>query len=303
MKQIAVAAALILLCCSYLSCKHDPIQINTEGVYLLAIESPRGLTDKPAVRYSFEYDDNGRITKIFFFTDSIPVMTLYDISYVGNEILMTNPSDTIHLFLDGNNNVVQRIFSSFHIFIRPDHTERHIYNHDTAYYQYNGDGLLTRQTYDKWKRDTFTAGPKIDDTTICKGEVNYAITDRDVTDSKDSAQIEYRAYTEAGTSTYRKTAVTTSSYQYFKLYQNKTDFSNSAVLNELNVYSLLPLNEGYAHLPNNVYIYYMERDEFNNTNSSNYSISNEFDFNSYRFMESRTGPNLPLEKLSFVYNR
>ena len=86
-------------------------------------------------------------------------------------------------------------------------------------------------------------------------------------------------------------------------FPNKTDFSNAAILNELSIFTFLPMNKHYALLPSRVNIAQTEKDQNGNVTFTNNSILNyEFAYNLFGFVSSSVSAPVPDHKQSFVYS-
>ena len=307
MRAICILITATILTAGFLSCKKEKNNIDEDDVRIVAIESGAGLSSSPSMRISFEYDQLGRIESVNIKGDSIAPTTLYKINYLSNQIVMVGHSDTIQMILDANKNVSKRIWTIHeqnqldpdNIFYR--------YAVNTTIAEYNDAGLLVKESIADWDTTWYNSGASTSYMGQYTGSVSYTNAGNDLMNRKEVSEINWSNHTVTGTIITKRSWEYNFSFGYAKAYENTTDFSNAAVLNQLTRYFwgyYVPLNKGYAHFPDQMSWSYIERDENGNTISShNSTFNDEFTYNSYGFLLTRTDPNLPMGKVKFVYDR
>ena len=141
-------------------------------------------------------------------------------------------------------------------------------------------------------------------TTRSAGTSNYTIHNNKVLGaqlSSNGATLLQQSGTRYLTS---KTHESNHAYHYTKTYPFKTDFSNAAVLNELNFFQGVPVSRSYAFLPDKIESSTIDKDGNGTiTSSGNYTIKQHFTYNSYGFVASRFDEDMPGMVTTFIYSK
>jgi YD repeat-containing protein len=262
-------------------------------------------------------DPAGKIRQISSKLDNAPSPEiLYNILYNSNspnEIIVAVPAivtngneitDTTHLFLDGNNRVTKRIRLAFETYYAPQNLPKRTYTFDTTTYEYDGAGLLIKETRGGIDSTWFNPGTVETTNTRTTGESTYTNTNGDL--KLVISLTHTTTITRAGSNTFIDIHGSKGnlSFQYVQLYPNKTDFKNAAVLNQLELFGDLPMNKNYQHLPSYSQLVYQELDQFGATISGHTTAtSNQFTHNYYGFVETKMDPASPDAKVTFVYSQ
>jgi hypothetical protein len=310
-RMITSLAAFVVFCFFLASCTKNKIDVNTEEVRLTAIEmQSTGSTSSITIDYS----SAGKITKLVNHPANQPAVTIFNVSYNGNEIIMVTPevndgsvkiTDTTILVTDGNNRVQKKIRCSFQEFKAPQHNPQRTYIYDTVLYEYDAAGLLKKEAHSS--RDTTWFNPPTGlstSTTRRVGGVSYTNSNGNVTSINDVSDFTAVKYERGNVFTVRNNTVIATSFDYTKAYNNKTDFANTAILNELQVFAGAPLNKSYANLPDKMTVTTISKDGSGTvTSSQSYTINNSMGYNNYGFLLNRSDPATPAQKTTYIYNK
>src|SRR5690349_21765002 len=152
MKNIVAVLSLCIFSLIFSSCKKEKDTVNTDQVRLVEIISQLNATDQSHTNIS--YDQNGRISKVTSHINNQASLTLFDVSYSANEIMLTvSPQndasitilDTIRLTLDANQRVSKRISKSLQEYRPPFNNLQRTFEYDTSVYEYDAAGLLKKE--------------------------------------------------------------------------------------------------------------------------------------------------------------
>lgn len=307
MRIICILITAIIFTSGFLSCNKDKNNIDQDDVRVLAIEGAPGLSNKPSMRLSFDYDQLGRIESVFIEGDSIVLTKLYAIKYLSNEIIMLGHADTIQLMTDANGNVSRRIWAHHYQYQLGPGYLLFRYDIDTTFSEYNTEGLLVKETYTYWDTSWNNVDALKTDMSHYTANISYTNSGNDLTNVKHRSEMISFHHTPSGTDIYKRSWEYGNSFGYTKAYGNNTDFSNAGVLNQLTGFFwglMPPLDKNYAHFPDQISWSSIERDENGNiVRSDNGTLSDEFTYDSNSFLLTRTDPNLPMGKVKFIYNR
>ena len=317
MKKYSTLVGPIIFCLvSTSACKKDKPVVNPDEVRLTGLDTKvNGGTS--TLHISFVYDPNGKIRQITSRLDNAASPNiLYNVLYNANnpnEIVVAVPAivtigneitDTTRLFVDGNNMVTKKIRFAFEGYKAPQNLPKRTYTFDTTTYEYDGAGLLIKET--RGGIDSTWFNPGIVETTNIRttGESAYTNTNGDL--KKVISLNHTTTTTRVGSNTIIEIRGSSSNFslQYNQLYPNKTDFKNAAVLNQLNLFAGLPMNKNYQHLPSYTQLIYQELDQNGGTISGYTSFSNnQFAYNYYGFVESKIDAAAPQGKVTYVYSQ
>ena len=296
-KQVYFLAAAINAL-FFVSCKKDNQNSNTDGPRITTIEETQGAY--VFYRFSFEYGGDGKINKIIVMTDSVPTSTYYNVSYSQNKIVMARSriKDTTYLFLDANDRVVVRLRKSFQA---PFNIPQQTLTFDTTHYEYNSSGLLVKETYGRLDT-TWYPGTVQTMTIRTTGTTEHSFSGGDAIMVKTVVQRSIVTSNGSNINVTKRSTENTNTYGYTLSYPNETDFSNAAVLSELKLYTDLPLNKNYSHLPDKITNTYIDKDENGTIISSGTSTTApRFTYNANGFIDTKSNPPLTLGTMKFVY--
>lgn len=186
----------------------------------------------------FEYDAEGRIVVVKRAMNNDPLQKTMTITYDGNEVILTFTPFTdslstlyreIHLTLDNSGKLLKRIYRGNSVFLQP--SSRYQASGDTMNFVYDGSGFLktvtVRRFDSSWyapangssNRRTFTNQYTTVDGKLTNvdqlGFETRIVTNNNVTIFNDTRTLEYHA-----------------NFGYTKLYPNKYDCTNAAILNQ-----------------------------------------------------------------------
>jgi len=269
-------------------------------------------SDRDTTRYDYEYDGSGRVSRILTTQNNQPRTTFYDIRYNGNEIILTqsglstpdhNLRDTIHLFTDGNNQVLKRIKKQFSEYTGPNHNPQRSWHYDTTTYEYNADGLLMKSIRSSY--DTTWYNPGSPRTTVVRSlaTTTHTINDGNLVQTKEITNIAQVERTTTDVFFDNRSTELTKNFRYNLSYLNKTDFSNAAVLSEVNWFSQIPFNKKYRNLPNHIDVVLILKDQNGSVNGSlSTQFSYQYTYNANGFIDSRDQLG-PFEKVTYEYEK
>ena len=304
--MIRLILLLNAICFFFLSCKKN--DINTEEVRLTAIETQfAGGSNRIAI----EYNSSGKIVKLTSQSASQPLVTLFNVSYNGNEITMVVPevinglarvTDTLRLTTDRNGRVQTKIrVSSQEYFANPQRT----YIYDTVLYEYDVAGLLAKELH--YNKDSTWFNPSAglrNSVSRTIGTAIYTNSNGNLTSINEVSDFTATTLDRGNIYLAKTNTVTVTMFEYTKAFKNKTDFSNAAILNELRFLSGAPLNKNYANLPEKTTITSTTKDGSgtiisNQSSTGSWSLS----YNDYGFLSGRNNPAVSTEKTTYIYNK
>lgn len=298
---------VLVLAVVALSCRKEKKQVNPADVRLLRTESvTAGITHKR----NFEYDASGRIIGVTHQENNKAPVPYLTITYNGNEVTLTGPVfgpafiDETKLTLDAEKRVVKKTKYSYLEFGPPVTNPQRTYIYDTLVYEYDAAGLLKKATGNIYDSTWYNPGQPTIALTRSSVVVNYTNTNGNLatinkitTETGNSWQVGGPA--PQGATTTREENVV---FQYNRVYANATDFTNAAILNEIELFNLSPLNKKYANLPEKATISSVTRDQAGNTIFSSNDVTNvTLGYNSYGFLSSLLQAS-GTEPVRFIYN-
>jgi hypothetical protein len=242
------------------ACRKNPS--NPEDLRLLKLKfTDSALTNTNYL--SFEYDADGRIAKLLSSTNNNTPVTIADISYTANKIIITTPAihnaaldavDAIEYTVDGDNRPVQRIQNHFNEFKAPTNLPQRDFTADTALYEYDGSGLLIKITGRKRDSTWFNPGSVQTTTDSWQYSTVYMNTGGNVQKIVKTSQKNSRLISGSTVLNNSYTIDETHLFEYTHSYQNKTDFTNALVLTEFGLLSDIayPLNKNYKNFPDKI---------------------------------------------------
>ena len=312
-KPLSLCLALVCACTILFSCKKDKSpgpNPNPGEIRLSGIEMKSGGN---SYRYILQYDNLGRIEKVSHASNDEPGTTLFNVTYEANDIILTRPMhedpsiqimDTIRFSLDLDGNVRSRLQYRYVKSIAPNGDESRTYIHDTTVCEYNAEGLLTNLMHNlqdsTW---TFANGGNESKKVLRKMELaDYIIEGSKLSFINRRGDVSETTYTGGNTTIVATIEEAVIEFDYAKAYQNKIDFSNAAVLNELHAFTDLPLNKNFAYLPNTVHTT-KTRKNMDGVIFSTTSVSaqNDFTFNADGYVVSKEDSGNPGTKVMYWY--
>lgn len=307
----AFTALLFLTSCVVLfsNCKKEK-DINTEEVRLQAIETIQSNGD--INKLFFDYDANGRITKISSGRNNETPTTNFIITYSGNEVVipyavtddaMATIKDTLRLLLNTDQQVIKRMFHSFQEFKAPTHTPQRTNIYDTTTYSYDAAGLVKQGTHGAFDTTWYNPGVETIIVSRTAGLTNYTLKDGNIEGS--TKVVTTTGYNKQGgvVSAYKSSNETTTSYVYAKAYLNKTDFKNAGILNELQL-AFPSLSKYLRNVPEKISVTDVTKNANGTiTSSSSFTVNQQFSYNKYGFIHTLFDPASPTLKTTYVYNK
>jgi hypothetical protein len=285
-----VPAIVILSAFLGTACKKD---VDTKDVRFTAYSDFDGVNLRTI---KAKYDGSGRIIQLLHKENNAPEIVFYDVSYKGNEIIMSRSgttdtitsADSIILLVDAAN-MVQRKIGKLTIQMKPfpGGPAQRIFSDDTTLYEYDANSLLKKKTLHRYDSSWWMAYGQAGAEAQVVTEVTDYINVRGNVISYTMTRNETRRMYEYGTRSVENTSTTEDwSFDYGLNYPNKTDFSNAAVLGQACVWVDAPMNKNYRNLPNQ----YRYTSRFTDANGSvyqkNYNGVYVLKYNSYGFLAS-----------------
>jgi hypothetical protein len=299
-KAMVLFAGMIVFFVFPLSCKKN--DVNPDEVRLVALES----TDSTGTyKTVFDLDDLGRIIKVH--ESGAPQVAIMNVVYQNNQIIITQPQtnndaittiDSVVLIINADNRVQKRIATSFLETKPPLNLPQRTYIYDTTIYEYDGAGLLNKETYRQRDSTWFNPGQVQIFLSIRNGMSTYVNSNGNVMSTNSNLESTSSTYQNGTLYTSKHTIMSNTSFEYAKGYANKTDFRNAAVLDELNLLQI-HFNRNYKNLPDKIKRSSEEKDERGTIVSSNATNSDiVVTYNSYGFITSANNGSH-----RFIYNR
>ncbi len=147
MNKLTVSA--ILIAALFFTCKKNDT-VNTSEVRLLKMNS-KDINSTVTSSTVFDYDQQGRITRVST-TGNFPTVIVADITHSGSDIIITPTAEAfpqsggfvqeIRYTVDASGRPLRRIESSTLII---SDLPQYTYKTDTANFEYDGTGLLTKK--------------------------------------------------------------------------------------------------------------------------------------------------------------
>jgi hypothetical protein len=301
---LLTVTCLILL----LACTKDKKKINPEEVRLIGWEFKADNGDMH--RFTISYDGADRISRFSTSLNNQSQKTLFTVIYSANEAIMvrfppSDPSltiaDTIRLILDGTGRPLDRIEHNFAEFSSP-HPPQRSYKYDTIHYEYDGVGLLIKET--RVYRDTTWFNPGVIETSVTTltGMRNYSSAGENIVAHSTTSSSSSVTRRLGNIYTSGRSSESTVSFEYKQDYQNKTDFTNAAILKELHFWGDVAFDKSNINIPEKITTASIEKDQNGAVISSQNSTQNFlFTYNSYGFVSSVADPANPNSKTIFLY--
>jgi hypothetical protein len=243
----------------FIGCRRDTI--TTDDIRLLQTKTADPVNGK-IYYYLFEYDAAGRITKLLSSVNNDVPVTVADISYNGNKVMIRLPEihnssidyvDQIEYTADATNKPLQRVQNVFLEFKAPVHNPQRDFKTDTANYQYDAAGLVTI-TGNRRDSTWFNPGTVSTHTDFWQYSSSYNTAGGNLEKIIKTTLKNYRFIT--GSTTIITSKVTEENYvfEYNRAYFNRTDFTNALILTEFSVLydDVYPLDKNYKNVPDKI---------------------------------------------------
>ena len=308
-KSISLFAIFAFSIFIFTACgKKDVLQV--QDLKLLKIESTSG-TGTSSI--NLQYNSAGRIVKVTSTgTDAPNTTTIFEVVYSGPEIILIRPpvsnsntelSDSIYLKVDASGKLSRRIESVFfESTLSPNHQRS--FTVDTIWYQYDAASHLTKEIRSYHDSTWFDNGNISISNLITTGVKDYiingnnleAINYSDTTKSKGPPN--FTDYHTLWTST------TTHTFTYARQNPFTTDFSNAAVLNEINLFTQVPVIGNFAMLPTKTDFSSSQKDTNGAVFSSdNGSHEDQFTYSFTRLVSTNTSSMNPTAIQRYIYGK
>jgi len=315
MKKIITPSILFACILLISSCKKDnEPNFNTDEVRLIGVDSKISATD--VSHTVIEYDGNGRINRVSSHMNNQTAQTVLNISYSGNVILLVKPPindagstiiDTTRLFLNSTGQVTQRISSSYQEFKAPFNQPQKTFIYDTTTNEYDADGFLKKASKESWdstsvlnQSNGMVSTSIIHDTYIA----NHTISNGNLTAISSIGTMSSETRYNGTIHTFKKSTENNITYHYTNSSANKTDFTNAAILDEINILTFAPINKNYKNLPDKNTETTIEKDQNGSvTNTFTSSVEWQYTYNSYGFIATMFDPAVPDYKTTYIYNK
>ncbi len=301
--------AISLLALALASCKSDTNELpNNQPVLLLGYQAFNGTSSE---QIALDYDADNRITRVSRLTPSQPPVTIYDISYAGNEITLTRPftnndsitlQESIVLTVDGDK-LVKRVERSFFEFKAPTSLPQRSYIYDSIGYTYSGE---LRESAGGVHYDSTWFNPGTEQILRDTQYITHSFVNNGGNLSSSNRLIQYVSTKEESGNTVvtKRSLEEAMTYGYSSSYLNKTDFLNQVILQELNVFNFGLINSAYTNIPDQLSTSLTDRDELGNVISTSSATYNRvISYNAEGYLETITDAANPQIKTTYFYNR
>ena len=263
-----------------------------------------------SMRYDYVYDESNRLTKIYYKALGQTTATSYLITYSDNQVTMLyyNPfllvvahKDSIVLQFDQRNLLVKRIGAHTNVFSAPIGRN---YSYDTTTYGYNSQQLMTSALYTSY--DSTWSNPLSPQTDVRRitGSTTYTISNNNLAQRIESNSTIQVIRSGSSSTTNKLGSELTEAFDYSAAYLNKTDFTNSVVLSEVNPISELPIASQFRNLPNKVTAVDKTKDANGNvTNTVTTITTYQFTYGSGGLVATKTDSNSPTGVMRYTYGQ
>jgi YD repeat-containing protein len=296
MRKFHMLLTATALCIFIFSCKKNKGNSNPLLLSYAVYNAPND-----SLRYDYVYDESNRLTHIYIKPQSQSTATSYLITYSNNQIVMLyyNPflpgmshKDSIVLFIDSRNLLTKRIGSHYTQSV-PGVTSK-TYSYDTTTYQYNSQGLKISESFSG--HDSTWENPLSPQTTVRQStsSTTYTIANNNLTQRVENSSTTQVVRNSSSTTTTKLGFEMTETFEYSSAYPNKTDFTNSLVLTEVNPITQIPIAAQYKNFPNKMTTVTKTKDGNGNVTSTVTSQSTyQHTYNSDGFVATKTDSNAP----------
>ena len=303
MKRIAV----ILVLLASISCKKDKAY-KPEDVRLIKAES---MQNGNTYRTLISYNTDGKISQVSHQVNEDAPTTYFDVRYVNGEIQLIEPAnnsintaDTIRLYLGSNGQLVRRVRFSFFEIKPPVGFPQRTYTYDTTSFEYDASGFVTRETQHIQDSTWSNNGSVQTTVNYNDGVTNYTISNANLVTVENTTNSSFVGRTS--TTTFSGTLGSSTSSlnsEYANAAPNNTDYSNAAILNELNLFPIEPVNKNFAQLPTKKTSTSIQKDKNGVVTSSDSFTSNyAFTYTLLGLVASQFDPAHPESKLVYTYS-
>ena len=284
---------IITLAVLLFSCKKDQAKIDSSTVRLTGYSI--GVTER-----SFEYDAQGRIIKYLNAVSGGPKETLAIVTYNVGEATIIYPginnaggvtTFSVKYNLNAEGKPSRRIAEDRLEFFAPSNIPQRTFKNDTSSYQYDNQGLLLQVNHSSkdsaWSLPS-AGSPEIA-VSIIRTTKNYVNTNAILQSTISNGTKYIFKKTNTLTTSYTNQIKESATFTYNNSYANSTDFSNSFLLNEFEVFyfNSVPMDKLYGKLPSNIVKSHQEKNAAGNiiiSDNSNETL--KYVFNGYGFVSS-----------------
>jgi hypothetical protein len=230
-KKLVPFAILVWL----LSCKKDKEVVNPDEVRILKTKSVDANNNVNNI--SFEYDTQGRISKVFSYTNTQTPTLVSEINYSGNETVIKQPvisngnliqTAEVRYSVDNSNRPLKKISTETLEFLVTANGVQKTFITDTTVYEYDGVGLLLKSSRSKkdsvWTSGTITGNWEAN-VSLTKGTANFTNVNGNINQIEflDNILFISSAYNRSPGITGKQSEELSIKYEYDKNYANKTD--------------------------------------------------------------------------------
>ena len=289
------------------ACKKDK-EFKPEEVRLKEV---RTVNDGKTFRTFIEYDAAGRITRVDRQVDDEPRVTDFDVIYFGNEIILiddpvsnvnTEIRDSIRFLLNADKTVSKRIAFTYFEVKGPTYPPQRTYTYDTTSYQYDAAGLILKEIRSIYDSTWFNNGAVTTTSYTTSGVAVHTIDQGKLVSVNYSSNTSIVGRTPTNIYLYNTSSTKTQAFEYADAFPNKTDFSNAAILNELYLFSALPMIGKYTLLPSKYSSTSTDTDPNGTvTSSDSYTRNYQFRYNLYGFVSKSWDPANPNVVQNYIY--
>ncbi len=259
-----------------------------------------------------EYNSSGKVTRITNQLGTNAAATTFDIIYSGNQITLASLAvdsvnrpyaDTIRLTVDNDGKVLKRIRYTFYLYPGTGQAFQRQFIYDTLQFEYDAIGLLTKEIHgscDSTWKNPYSPSSDVHRESIVS---NFTIVNNNATVKKGNGFITTVHYSGSNKTSNVDSAEVITNFDYTHAYTNKTDFSNAAILDEIDRFSYLPVNKSYANLPEKVDYKLTQKSLNGTTLSATYSTYNfQFNYNSDGYLSNRIYMGDSGNPVNYVYS-
>jgi len=290
----------------FASCRKDKTDTTT-----IRIERTE-ITSANSVFSTFlSYDAQGRLVKTSGKTNNEAEVTMATIIYSGNDVIIQSPlinnagvSETheIRYQLNAEKKPFFRTETGTRDFNIAPTTQHDYYKYESDY-QYNIDGYLVKINKSSYDSTHLVqpSGTSIQ-TASASSVTDFTIAANNLSSVRSTTQTVHEIISNAGNINFTDNKIQVWDFNYNMKFSNKTDYLNSFLLGELDIFRLewFPFNAAVAYVPD--LITYNE--SLNGQNTVNNTNQLEYTYNKYGFIASvKSNNNSSQPPLKIFYNK
>jgi hypothetical protein len=256
---LAIMCLILAASCSKNSPNDNNPPVSEQKWRMLTYKTANSLDSS---EFTFQYDADGKMSSATQKYNQQSPIPSFNIQYAGNDITIRyrdDPTgeDTVSLFLDNNKKKTKRVMHG--IYLPQPVSPFTDYRRDTSDYEYDGTGLLLKETVHH--RDTIN-WPN-GDWLIKNGleVINYNNSNGNLASVTHLRHDTSRSVIAGVAKTKITTTEITANMSYTKQFPNKTDFTNQEVLNEFHFFTPYTIDKGYSLIPNSMNYQEVQKDQ------------------------------------------